>query len=198
MAAIRAASLGPLAHHMSLHILLMNLIAPLVAIAVAAERPRLAAFLASGTALASASVAQIALLWAAHVPAVVERTIASPALGAVLSAMLFASALFFWTSVIAQRGGESWRGLLALLLTGKIFCLLAALLIFAPRLLYPGIASGAGATPVSTLSDQQFAGLLMISVCPLTYVAAAIAIAARWLGEIGTKDRVSAPQPRCG
>ena len=191
IALLRLSPLGPLAHHMSLHILLMNVVAPLMAVTVAAERPRLAGFIGSGTALAAASATQIALLWAAHVPAIVERTMASPALGAGLSAVLFVSALVFWTSVIAQRGAKSWRALTALILTGKVFCLLAALLVFAPRLLYPGSAHGGGSMPVSTLADQQLSGLLMVSICPLTYIAAAIAIAARWLGELGTRDAVS-------
>lgn len=190
-------SAGPLAHHMGIHILLMNAVAPLIAVAAAAERRRPAGWLGSGRALASTSVVQIALLWAAHVPAIVEATMASSMLGAILSAALASSAFLFWTSVLAQRGGKSWQALVALLFTGKIFCLLAALLVFAPRLLYPGVAAGDGSAAAGALADQQTAGLVMIAICPLTYVAAAIAITARWLGEIGSKDRAPSPLPRC-
>lgn len=66
---------------------------------------------------------------------------------------------------------------MALLLTGKLACLLGALLIFAPRELYRlhGLPS---------LEDQQLAGLLMITACPLSYVVAGVAMAAQAIGDL--------------
>ena len=37
---------------------------------------------------------------------------------------------------------------------------------------------------MSGLADQQLAGLLMITACPLTYVTAGVIIAARWVLEL--------------
>jgi putative membrane protein len=71
---------------------------------------------------------------------------------------------------------------LALLLTGKLTCLLAVLLVFAPRALYPHAA----------LADQQFAGLLMLAACPLSYLGAALVITLRIVGVSGA----AAPAPR--
>jgi putative membrane protein len=185
------APLWPMAGHMTLHILLMNLLAPLVA--AAALRSGLpGGFIESGRALAIAAVSQIGLLWFAHLPGIMAWSMAGGAPAAVFPVALFLAALVFWGSVFAQRGSARWRALVALLITGKLFCLLATLLVFAPRHLYPAMLSGPHAharlEPASLLADQQLAGLLMIAACPLTYVAVAIAITARWLREGGAAD----------
>jgi putative membrane protein len=107
---------------------------------------------------------------------------------------LFASALWFWLAVIADRGAFRWRALFALLMTGKLFCLLGVLLVFAPRLLYGDQATGhSWHTPVTphAFADQHLAGLLMLVVCPLTYVLAAVVIAAQGLRDLARVD--SAP-----
>jgi putative membrane protein len=173
--------LPPLTHHMGGHILLMNLGAPLLALLLAGTG---AAVVRSGRALAVASFAQIGILWAAHIPSVLDATMRFPALGAASGVLLFVSALFFWACVLAQQGRDRWRGLLALLLTGKLFCLLAALLVLAPRSLYPAVPAHGHLPTHSALADQQLAGLLMIAICPLTYLVAAVIIAARWLREL--------------
>jgi putative membrane protein len=74
----------------------------------------------------------------------------------------------------------------ALLITGKLFCLLAALLVFSPRVLYPDALAAHRHAPVAAdlLSDQHLAGLLMLVLCPLTYVLAGVLIAERWLREL--------------
>ena len=185
--------LSPMTGHMTLHILLMNLLAPLLAGIAALHASLPSGILGSGRALVVAAVAQLALLWLAHAPGTMAWSMGGDAPAAILPAALFVAALAFWGSVFAQHGAARWRALVALLLTGKLFCLLAALLVFAPRHLYPGMLAGGGhahaaAGPASLLADQQLAGLLMIAACPLTYVAAATAIAARWLKEGGAAD----------
>lgn len=198
-AAISAASLmaahlplSPMTGHMTLHILLMNLLAPLLAWIATLSSASPWGNLGSTRALVVAAVFQIVLLWLAHAPSVMAWSVAGGLPAAMLPVALFVAALIFWGSVFAQHGAERWRALVALLLTGKLFCLLAALLVFAPRHLYPAMLAGAhthaAAETASLLADQQLAGLLMIAACPLTYVAAATAIAARWLKEGGSAD----------
>ena len=102
---------------------------------------------------------------------------------------LIGAALWFWHSVILAAERSSWRALGALLITGKLFCLLGVLLAFASRPLYSQAAlahSGHSAhiNAGMLLPDQQFAGLLMLIACPLTYVLAGVIIAARWMAEI--------------
>jgi len=93
-----------------------------------------------------------------------------------MQATLFFSALWFWLTVFNQTGEHLWRAVIALLLTGKLFCLIAVLLIFAPRVLYGMTAIN---MPIE-LADQQLAGLLMVTVCPITYVLAAVVLISRW------------------
>jgi len=94
---------------------------------------------------------------------------------------LFLSALFFWLSVVSSS--RPWSTMLALLVNGKLACLLGALLIFAPRLLICAPQADTE-TNVVDLTDQHLAGLLMIAACPLSYVLAACVLAGNTLMEL--------------
>lgn len=175
---------GPFAAHMGLHIVLMNVVAPFLTLAALARFPDLPGRFASGRALVAASLAQLAALWAWHAPPALELALAAPSIHAAMQVSLFAAACLFWLAVLADRSAMRWRALAALLFTGKLFCLLGVLLVFAPRLIYPGLqpAHGHAAIPAGVaLSDQQLAGLLMLVACPLSYLLAGVTIAARWL-----------------
>jgi cytochrome c oxidase assembly factor CtaG len=54
----------------------------------------------------------------------------------VMHTSLFLSALWFWWTLLRLPLGARWQAIPILLLTGKFACLLATLLIFAPRVLY--------------------------------------------------------------
>jgi putative membrane protein len=179
--------LGPLSSHMGAHIVLMNLLAPLLAVAVVAWSGR-AMRTASRQALTSATLFQIILLWGAHAPIVLALAMRDAPLHMAVQGALFGSSLLFWWAVLAQRDEHLWRSLFALLVTGKLFCLLGALLVFAPRLLYPNLA--APHAGVVSLSDQQLAGLLMLIACPLSYVLAGVIISARWLRSLAAASSV--------
>jgi putative membrane protein len=189
---------------MAQHIVLMNLLAPLLALALLARfrRPRLPSWpslslpaVAEGRpprsmplgGLALAATAQLALLWAWHIPSVLEVALASGPLHGLMQASLFLSALWFWTAVLARAGSARWRALLALLATSKLFCLLGVLLVFAPRALYGGGPPGVtwcAAAPLNLMADQQMAGLMMLVACPVSYLLAGVMIAARWLSDL--------------
>lgn len=104
---------------------------------------------------------------------------------------LFAAALWFWWSIAAAAG--QWQAIFALLLTGKLVCLLGALLIFAPRVLCAP-ASGQGFD--LTLADQQLAGLLMVSGCSLSYVLAAVITAGQMMDALAQAGRTLVATPR--
>lgn len=185
-----AVALGPLSAHMSAHILLMNVLAPLLVSTFLAWRPQTTTHL-FGSMLAAASLVQIVMLWGAHIPTVLVGVITVPAAHALVQGTLFTIALWFWWAVFAQPREQSWRSLFALLITGKLFCLLGVLLVFAPRPLFQALAMahvGAGHASVGALEDQQLAGLLMLSACPLSYVLAGIVIAARWLRALADRE----------
>ena len=86
-----------------------------------------------------------------------------------------------------------WHRIFALLITAKLFCLLGAAFVFSRRTLYPAFGNPE-AWGLTALEDQQLAGLLMVSSCALIYVAAAIALFARWLFTIDARCGAAQPQ----
>lgn len=186
-----------LTRHMAAHIVVMNIAAPFLVIlfrrvAVIAPNPASARWIGPATAV------QIALLWGWHLPA--PLAFAYAVLGALMlmHVSLFGAALWFWWTVLEEAESARWRALGALLITGKVFCLLGVLLTFAPRALFVRAAElclGAGTAAGSLLQDQQLAGLLMLVACPLTYVLAGVVIAARWLGDIERRGPSLLPDP---
>lgn len=178
---------APLSHHMGMHILAMNGVAPLLAISALIFRPKVAESFASGRLLAISSTAQIFALWLAHTPAWIELSLPSLPVYLFTQLILFAAALTFWFGVFGQRGEGRAYPLLALLIAGKLFCLLGALLVFSPSAVYAASIweiCAPGTSPAQLLADQQLAGLLMLTACPLSYVVAGIVIAALWLSEL--------------
>ncbi|WP_159590978.1 cytochrome c oxidase assembly protein [Chelativorans xinjiangense] len=176
---------GLITQHMIAHIVAMNMVAPVVALF--AQRNRLIWRKASSS-IGAATAVQLALLWGWHLPVPMAYATASAEGMLLMHTSLFLAALWFWASVVDAAIRTGWRALAALLVTGKIFCLLGVIIVFAPRPLYPTMPlhtqRGQFADPALQLADQQLAGLLMLIVCPLTYVLAAIVIAAYWLSYI--------------
>jgi len=163
---------GVFSRHMIIHIALMTVAAPVLASLLL----KLSAKSASVSTLFAAVTLQAALLLAWHSPLGIGLAMKGHAGTLLMQATLFFSALWFWLTVFNQTGEHLWRAVIALLLTGKLFCLIAVLLIFAPRVLYGMTAIN---MPIE-LADQQLAGLLMVTVCPITYVLAAVVLISRW------------------
>lgn len=169
--------LGPLSLQMLQHLALMNIVAPLVALGLSRRG------LCAPTSLLCAGFVQLVALWAWHAPAVQHLAASSSAAQVALMSVLAGAAIWFWSALTVA---SEWRTLIALLLTGKLACLLGALLIFAPRDLYnlDGLVLALCATGPSSLADQQLAGLLMITACPLSYLVTGVALAARMLARV--------------
>ena len=169
-------AVGPFSIHKMLHIASMNVLAPLAAWAIACRPTR--SIRASW--LWPATLLQIVLLWTWHSPAVQNAVVRSPALELALHGALFVAALLFWFALLTIPAAARWQTIPALLLTGKLACLLAALLIFAPRPLYESaghlVHAAEHLSAFRALDDQQLAGLLMITACPLSYLVAAVII----------------------
>jgi putative membrane protein len=162
---------GPLSTHMALHIALMNVAAPLAAIVLARQAGGGAGRAATLWAVAAA---QIIVLWAWHTPALQRHAIHSHVVQGIMHASLLAAACLFWCALIRLAPAARWHAMAALLVTGKFACLLAVLLMFAPRPLYDYPA----------LHDQQLAGLLMAAACPLSYVVAGVVVAIQMMGDL--------------
>jgi putative membrane protein len=171
---------GPLSRQMALHIALMNVVAPMAAILVTRQAGVGASRAASLWVVAAI---QVALLWGWHAPALQRHAMGSHAVQGVMHVSLLAIALWFWCGLLRLAPASRWHAVAVLLLTGKFACLLAVLLIFAPRLLYDFPAHGTGAVPA--LADQQLAGLLMAAACPLSYVIAGVIVVIQMIGDLG-------------
>jgi putative membrane protein len=173
---------GPLARHMALHTLAMNVAAPiLAALFVTRFRPE------PGPAwLWSAALGQLAALWAAHVPAVHDAAASSHVLQFAMHGILLLAAFAFWIAAVAQPNARTWHAVAALLASGKLVCFLAVLLVFAPRALYGNMHHNMHQHHNMhhmglALADQQLAGLLMIAACPLSYLLAAIIMTVQFI-----------------
>jgi putative membrane protein len=186
LAACYSAAAGHLTRHMLLHIGLMTVLAPLLASWMQrCRRPFPGA--AEPWFLLAATLLQLVLFFVWHTPQVLTWMMSSPFLHTVMQLFLLLVATAFWASVLQRSGSRVWGAVVALLLTGKLFCLVALILVFAPRALY-----GAGIHLHHAgvdLADQQLAGLLMITACPMTYILAAILLVARWLRLLGDEPR---------
>jgi putative membrane protein len=123
--------------------------------------------------LPAAAALQAVLFFAWHAP----PGLAVGQAGIPAAAMLLLSSVWFWLAIFDRTGARLRGKVAALLLTGKLFCLYAVLLTFAPRVLYGNAAR-------IDLADQQLAGLLMITACPLTYVLAAVVLISRWFRDL--------------
>ena len=134
---------------MAVHIFAMNVLAPVLAAVVAG---RLGHRDMRARWLWIAALGQAAALWAAHVPAVQSAAMARPLFQAAMQLLLAAIAVAFWLAVPAASATRPWHAVAALALSAKLFCLLAVLLVFAPRTLHGHHATA--------LDDQQLAGLL--------------------------------------
>ena len=180
--------LGPLALHMMEHMALLGVAAPVAAYASQKVPVRW-----SGPKLAAAAATQIALLWMWHLPPVFSAAGESSSLHLLMSGSLYAAGVWFWSAVQGIGARNRWQAVMALLLTGKLFCLFAAILVFSPRLLYGLGAHAHHGHTFGGLADQQLAGLIMITVCPLTYVAAGIVITVRWIAAMERADHAALP-----
>jgi putative membrane protein len=173
-------SLDSLSRHMVTHIALMNVVAPLAAVIMYGRRETLG--LARGpSTLWIATVGQLSVLWFAHSPIVHHAMQSHFAAAVAVHAALFLSALVFWISIVKSVRSR-WHAILALLVSGKLACLLGALLTFSPRVIYSAHATGG--SDALLLADQHLAGLLMIVACPLSFILTAIVLTAQMLGDV--------------
>ena len=181
-------ALGPVSMQMTLHIAVMNVAAPVAALLTLRYLTAAGGFLP----LALIATVQMAVLWSSHAPPLQRAAAGSAAIELLMLSALALAALLFWRSLLFSAATGRWRAVGALLVTGKLACLLGGLLIFAPRDIYnlPAFISVLCAAGPSTLADQQLAGLIMIVACPLSYVVAGIVFAAQMLADIERPQRV--------
>lgn len=185
---VLAVRTGMLTAHMAGHIIVMNLAAPAIAWLFRTRLASLAGGAHPARQLLLATLLQLAIFFLWHSPPAMAAAMHSAPLGLAMLAILFAVAVWFWTCIFETVRQDRMEAIAALLVTGKLVCLIAVLLVFAPRLIYPGMAMHTAA-----MGDQQLAGLLMLSACPLTYVGASIYVIARWFSRLSSQPASDGP-----
>jgi putative membrane protein len=190
-AVLSAAWLGPLpalstrsfAAHMTIHIAVVAVAAPLAALALAgtaADPVRRVPLLAAPI---QASLFELAVVWAWHLP-VLHRAARAESWTFALEQGSFAFAGFLlWMAALGgnpeQRRLRAGSSVAALLFTSMHMTLAGALFALANR---PLFQHASGADALSALADQQLGGVIMLLVGGVSYLAGGLALTAVALG----------------
>jgi len=184
-----ATVLGPLddwaenssAAHMTQHMLMMVVIAPLFTISrplpqffaatKSLRRLWLAPFRLTGKPMACAWLHGF-VIWFWHLPPFYLLALENPWWHVVEHACFLVTAMGFWWAVLHSDTGRAPQALLALLFTLMHTGFLGAFLTFASAPWYPGESRD--------LADQQLAGLLMWVMGGIPYMIGALWAARRW------------------
>lgn len=187
VAILAALWLGPLpslattrfSAHMLLHMSVVAVAAPIVALAVAGSAFDPARRWPAAFNAVTASVAELVAVWIWHAPALHQAARTNGGFLVVEQASFLVAGLWLW---MAAYGGDTrrephriWTGVAALLFTSIHMTLLGALFALAPDPVY-----GAHATH-GAASDQHLGGSLMLLIGGASYLAGGLALAARGL-----------------
>jgi putative membrane protein len=179
---MHAMALGPFSAHMAMHMGVVAIAAPLLALAISdsdldpvPRAPRLFAAI-------PASVLELFAVWVWHAP--VLHHVARHTTGGLVAeqATFLASSLLVWLAALggdARAGGtRTGAGIVALLLTSMHMTLLGALLALAPRPLY---AHAGHRSAMAPLEDQHLGGAIMLVVGGVAYLVGGLGLAAALL-----------------
>lgn len=168
--------------HMVMHMAVVAVAAPLLALGVAGGRldpvgtvPRLFAPI-------PASIVELGVVWLWHAPALHRTARESWLAFAAEQAMFLLAGLLVWLAAFggppARRADRAGAGIVALLLTAMHMTLLGALLALTPRPLY---RHGAGLPWLAALDDQHLGGAIMLLVGGVAYLLGGLWLTARLL-----------------
>jgi putative membrane protein len=176
LALLAAAWLGPLprlaresfAAHMTLHMTIVAIVAPLLALAMAGTRLDPARAAPGLFAPIPASLLELVAVWAWHAPALHHAARTEGPAFVLEQATFLVAGLVLWLAAVggdvALRPTRRAAGIFALLFTAMHMTLLGVLLALAPRALYAHTAAGA-------LADQHLGGVLMLLLGGASYLA---------------------------
>jgi putative membrane protein len=191
------------AAHMTQHLLLMLVAAPLLVLGAPSvafswgispearsglrDLQRAPVVRACGRALSSPAAIWLIFalaLWAWHAPPLYDAALRHPLVHALEHASFLGASMLFWWLLVERAG---WRRFeygaaamfvfLAMLQTS----ILAALLTFSGHSWYAAYAGGRPEWHLTALEDQQLAGLLMWIPSNVIYLAAVLTLIGRWL-----------------
>ena len=146
-------------------------------------------------------VSFVIAFWAWHTPRRYELALRSHAWHHAEHACFFATAMLFWRPVILAWPSRSqwsrWTMIPYLLLADLQNTVLAAILTFSDRVIYPAYATITRAGAISALEDQSIAGAIMWVAGSLLFLFAAASLAMEALNGPGRRHGApSFPQDR--
>jgi putative membrane protein len=162
--------------HMAMHMAVVAVAAPLVALAVAGAREVRALSLLGVFAPIPASIAELVVVWAWHTPALHHAARHETWALVLEQGSFLAAGLLLWSAALAGgRRPQLGAGVVALLFTSMHMTLLGALFSLAPRPLYAhdGTASG-----LSAIADQHLGGAIMLLAGGLSYLVGGLCLTA--------------------
>lgn len=172
--------------HMAMHMAVVAIAAPLIALGVAGGRFDLTNRYPALFSPIPTSILELVVVWGWHAPAL-HHAARSSVTGLVAEQATFLIAgLLVWISAFGSEarrtGTRAGAGVVALLLTSMHMTLLGALLGLAPRPLY---AHGAAAMTdgASPLDQQHLGGAIMLAVGGLAYLAGGLWLSVQLLQE---------------
>lgn len=168
---------GSFAAHMALHMGVVGIGVPLLAIGLAARfGSRL-----SGSSLVLpivVSIADFVVVWGWHAPLLHHLSRTEPLALALEQASFAGVALLVWLVAFA---GPALPGAITLFFTSMHMTLLGALVGLANRPIYPGHHHGAAWLDLGPVEDQQLGGVIMLAIGGIVYLGGGLVLAARVL-----------------
>ncbi|MEH6566638.1 MAG: cytochrome c oxidase assembly protein [Halopseudomonas sp.] len=197
-AVLAALWLGPLpamsrtafSAHMLLHLGVVALAAPLLAIGLSRLGVRLEAMDRLRSCLVAVFALEMLVVWGWHAPTLHEAAARHIGVFVLQQASFLAVGLAVWLLGFAVRSnGGIALGVLGFFLTFVHMTMLGMLLLLAPKLIYPAELC-LGAFGFAQLEDQRFGGILMAGWSGTVYLFGSIVLAARLL-----RTPTAAPDP---
>lgn len=169
--------------HMTMHMAVVAVAAPLLALAVTGTRVDPARMMPRLFAPIPASLAELIIVWAWHMPAMHEAARHGQWPLVAEQASFIAAGLFLWISALGgdldDRRSRAGAGVAGLLFTSMHMTLLGALFALAPRSLYSH----------GVVGDQQLGGAIMLLVGGASYLIGGLWLTGRMLGLRDLEER---------
>lgn len=188
LAVLGAAWVGPLPAlaraafwaHMTIHMAVVAVAAPLLALALAGTRADPARRASSLAAPIPASIAELLVVWLWHTPLLHHAARSASSVFVLEQASFLLVGVLLWSSAVGgDPARQRWRsatGVAALLFTAVHMTLLGAIFALTPRPLYAHAGYGADA-----LFDQHLGGGIMLLVGGASYLAGGLWLTSRIL-----------------
>lgn len=179
---------GSFSAHMTLHMGVVAIAAPLLSAAIAGSRFDPVRGAPALFAPIPASLLELVVVWSWHAPALHHAARHTAGVMMLEQSMFLGAGLLVWLAALGGgsglRGNRLGAGIIALLLTSMHMTLLGALLALTPRPLY---AHTSGLSLLTPLDDQHLGGAIMLLVGGVSYLAGGLWLTAGLLREHGLR-----------